>query len=176
MNNRRRNQLIGFAVSLLFVLCIAPYVITDKSKKVEATISLLPTDNDLVNNDQSVDYTENVESEDTVFNSENTPNDSSSIVHQSPVIIEHVQTENSPTQGVKNYVVQLVALKNKQKIEELVALLRLNNFDVYTEPNIPQEGQVTRLFVGYYPTKEQADIVIMDLEHLTKLKGFAVLK
>ncbi|WP_392558372.1 SPOR domain-containing protein [Orbus mooreae] len=172
MNNKKRNQLIGFTVLLLFILCIGPYIITDKSMRVESTIPLLPT-----NDNQLIEYTDDSVNSSAVFTPEDEFNsDHSSIIHQEPTPIVEPQIDNSNPQNRKNYVVQLVALKNKQKIEELVALLRLNNYDVYTEPQIPQEGQVTRLFVGYYPTKEQADIVIMDLEHLTKLKGFAVTK
>lgn len=181
MNNKKRNQLIGFIVLLLFALLIAPYVLIDKSQQVDSTIALLPIDHDIDSDNLLVEFGDELatmpESSFNPIEPENSVIDNNVVViEQNSSSIPPTATGNSGAKDDKNYVIQLVALKNKHKIEELVALLRLNNYDVYTEPKIPQEGKVTRLFVGHYPTKEQADIVIMDLHHLTKLQGIIVIK
>lgn len=175
MNSKKCNQLIGFITLVLIALLVAPYVITHKSKQVESTIPLLPSSNDINNQ-----LAQNSDDLDALISSvdntqiDTTDEDASNIVVDSTD--EKSNVINNIPQIEKNFVVQLVALKNSQKIDELIALLRLYNYDAYTVPSVPKEGTVTRLFVGPYSTKEQADIVIIDLEHLTKLKGFTTTK
>lgn len=175
MNNKKRNQLIGFITLILVALLVAPYVITNKSRQTDSSIPLLSSTNEIEN--ELVQDIEELNIIDPPLSTDS----------QTPVInsvpeqvvsapIEQTQTADNNPNTTKNYVIQLVALKNKRKIEELVALLRLNNYDAYTTPQVPQEGILTRLFVGPYLTKEQADMVIIDLEHLTKLKGFVTTK
>lgn len=170
---RRRNQLIGFIILILFVTCVVSYFITDKSKLRESTVSLLPSNDDVLIQDvDSMDSLGFVEPFAPIEDSD----DNQAVIHQTEIVPPNNGVLNSTQQTDKNYIVQLVALKNKQKIEELVALLRLNNYDVYTVPQIPKDGQSTRLLVGHYPTREQAEIVIIDLQNLTKLKGIIVTK
>ncbi|MDE9448792.1 cell division protein DedD, partial [Xenorhabdus bovienii] len=42
------------------------------------------------------------------------------------------------------YVVQLGALKNADKVNEIVARLRLSGHQIYTIPSSPVQGQLTR--------------------------------
>lgn len=173
MDNRKRNQLIGFITLVLLALLISPYVLVDKSQQIEATIPILPSnheiDSALVEDNDEADI-------DTSSSLSDLANDVNSVVQQQIPANNSVQESNANLSVEKNYVIQLAALKNKQKIEELIALLRLNNYDVYTVPAVPQEGQLTRLFVGQYLTKAQAEMVVVDLEHLSKLKGFVTTK
>jgi len=164
--NKKYYQLVGFIALILLILLLSPYVLTDKSKKIESTIPILSSSNEL----ELVDDTHELDIDDqTTY----LPATKQQLITESDTsLIDESINPNTVNQSDKNYMIQLVALKNKKKIEELIALLRLNNYDVYTLPKLPQEGQLTRLFVGYYPTKEQAEMVIIDLEHLTKLKGF----
>jgi len=164
--NKKYYQLVGFIALILLILLLSPYVLTNKSKKIESTIPILLSSNEL----ELVDDTHELDIDDqTTY----LPATKQQLITESDTsLIDESINSNTVNQSDKNYMIQLVALKNKKKIEELIALLRLNNYDVYTLPKLPQEGQLTRLFVGYYPTKEQAEMVIIDLEHLTKLKGF----
>ena len=66
-------------------------------------------------------------------------------------------------------------MKNKKKIEELVALLRLNNYNVIIIPSNPEPNQLIKLQVGPYAKKDQAEQLISNLNHLTKLKGVIVI-
>ncbi|WP_392560971.1 SPOR domain-containing protein [Orbus sturtevantii] len=164
--NKKYYQLVGFITLILLALLLAPYVLTNKSKEIESTIPILssPDELELGDNIHELDIYEPTASS-PITSQQIETNPQSVLIEESadPSIINNFEND---------YVIQLAALKNKQKIEELVALLRLNNYDVYTIPKVAQEGQLTRLFVGYYPTKAQAETVIIDLENLTKLKGF----
>ncbi|WP_392564771.1 SPOR domain-containing protein [Orbus wheelerorum] len=163
--NKKYYQLVGFITLILLLLLLAPYVLTNKSKKIESTIPILSSSNEI----QLADDTHELDIDESAIES---PDINPQTETKSDTSFVERPSQNIVSPSDKNYIIQLVALKNKQKIEELVALLRLNNYDVYTDPAVAQEGQLTRLFVGYYPTKEQAETVIIDLEHLTKLKGF----
>ena len=88
---------------------------------------------------------------------------------------DEIINDSAPTTvDGKAYIIQLVALKNRQKIDELVALLRLNNYDVVLVPKNPSPNQAVKLQVGPYAKKEQAEQVIIDLYNLTKLNGLIV--
>lgn len=163
MSSKFRNRLIGIIALILFSLIIAPYVITDKTKKTTTTIPLLPPTNNLETDTNQLSPTELHDNRNNIDFQVNNSNQH----EQYPA---NNQSSNIPRD--KGYVIQLVALKNKQKIDELIALLRLNNYDVYTVPQVVKDGQLTRLLVGNYQTREQAEMVIIDLENLTKLKGY----
>ncbi|KES17406.1 Sporulation related domain protein [Gilliamella apicola SCGC AB-598-I20] len=182
--NKVRNQLVGFATFLLVVAIVAPIIITDKSNLHPSTTPILQPEvvneqnQDIIAKNESVinrssnngseqlytpdssQYTSPLatpESVDGNFDSPSTPN-----------------TLTNPEQSDKTYMIQLGALKNKRKIEELVALLRLNNYNVSIIPSNPGQDQLIKLQVGPYAKKEQAEQLISDLNNLTKLKGVIV--
>lgn len=144
-NNRIRNRLVGLATLLLILALIAPWVLTDKSNLRSSTTPILQP-----NITEVEPYTDPL-----------TPIDI-------PVDLTPTEPESKP------YMIQLTALKNRQKIEELVALLRLNNYNVIVIPENPEPNQLIKLQVGPYAKKEQAEQVIINLNNLTKLKGFIV--
>ncbi len=69
------------------------------------------------------------------------------------------------------YIVQLGALKNADKVNELVATLRLSGYRVYTIPATPVQGKVTRLIVGPDPSKQKLESALPELNRLTGLSG-----
>ncbi|WP_392566372.1 SPOR domain-containing protein [Utexia brackfieldae] len=187
MNNSTRNRLIGIITILLIITIFFPYVLRRKSFDDSAAISLtVPTANqqqNIVNNtdlDNDSDTVSDLDMTDipTVIATPSTPSASSPAVIDAENDAHAVAPITLPTTSAvvadKNYSIQLVALKNKQKIEELVALLRLHNYDVYTDPKDPAENQIIRLFIGPYSSKEQTELVILDLKNLTKLQGIIV--
>lgn len=176
MSNKTRNRLIGVVSVILICLIISPYIITDKTKKVETTIPLFPpTDSIREDNTQQsqleTQYNNQNNIDNAIYNNNQVDNQ-----NQQEQINRYEVNTNINSSNDKNYIIQLVALKNKQKIDELTALLRLNNYEVYTIPQVVKDGQITRLMVGNYQTREQAELVIIDLENLTKLKGYIALK
>lgn len=184
--NRVRNRLVGFATLLLILAAIAPWILTDKSSTRTSTTPILKPDvvsqqnqvtssTDDSNNNFANNNTNNLPDIPYIPNEEQ--NSDSTI---SPNIADGVDTSvqsSGTTQSEpdsKLYMIQLTALKNKQKIEELVALLRLNNYNVRVIPKNPEPNQLIKLQVGPYAKKEQAEQVIISLNNLTKLKGIIV--
>ncbi|WP_340621162.1 cell division protein DedD [Xenorhabdus siamensis] len=69
------------------------------------------------------------------------------------------------------YVVQLGALKNADKVNEIVSRLRLSGHQVYTIPSSPVQGQLTRIYVGPNASKQALAFVLPELKELTGLQG-----
>ncbi|CNH81814.1 cell division protein DedD [Yersinia pekkanenii] len=84
---------------------------------------------------------------------------------QKPAIIE----EKAPVGQA--YVVQLGALKNTAKVNEIVAMLRLSGHRAFTVPATPVQGQLTRVFVGPDASKQKLQAVLPELNSLSGLEG-----
>ncbi|QIQ20638.1 SPOR domain-containing protein [Zophobihabitans entericus] len=197
MKNKTRNQLIGLITVILLAIIFYPYIIKNKKEFNESTIPLVNTElpGDIIVDDTQISILpDEIVGTDTT--TDNQSDDIQDIINRVTVESTTVQIPNSgssaasaTTSGTttstaitptatndKGYSIQLAALKNRQKIEELVAMLRLHNYDVYTDPAVPKQDQIIRLLVGPYPSKEQAELVSLDLKNLTKLNGFIVSK
>ncbi|TSJ89257.1 hypothetical protein FPQ14_07040 [Gilliamella apicola] len=178
-SNKVRNQLVGFATLLLIVAIVAPNIITDKSNLHTPTIPILQPE--VVNKQNKVITSQNEstinESSNNGFEQSYTPD---SEQYTSPLALPDTVDDNFASsitdseQTDKTYMIQLGALKNKKKIEELVALLKLNNYNVRIIPNNSAPNQLIKLQVGPYAKKEQAEQLISNLNNLTKLKGVIV--
>ncbi len=71
----------------------------------------------------------------------------------------------------KAYVVQLGALKNADKVNEIVGKLRGAGYRVYTSPSTPVQGKITRILVGPDASKDKLK---GSLGELKQLSGFKV--
>ncbi|BAE74890.1 cell division protein DedD [Sodalis glossinidius str. 'morsitans'] len=69
------------------------------------------------------------------------------------------------------WVVQLGALKNADKVSEIVAKLRLSGYRVYTSPSAPVQGQITRIFVGPDASRDKLQSALGELNQLSGLNG-----
>ncbi|WP_426576884.1 cell division protein DedD [Xenorhabdus stockiae] len=69
------------------------------------------------------------------------------------------------------YVVQLGALKNADKVNEIVARLRLSGHQVYTVPSSAVQGQLTRIYIGPNASKQALGAILPELRELTGLQG-----
>lgn len=69
------------------------------------------------------------------------------------------------------YVVQLGALKNADKVNEIVAKLRGAGFKVYTSPTTPVQGKITRILVGPDASKDKLKSSLGELNSLSGLNG-----
>ncbi|WP_338804899.1 cell division protein DedD [Xenorhabdus griffiniae] len=78
-------------------------------------------------------------------------------------------TEQAPQATA--YVVQLGALKNADKVDEIVARLRLSGHQVYTVPSSPVQGQLTRIYVGPNASRLALESTVPELKELTGLQG-----
>lgn len=69
------------------------------------------------------------------------------------------------------YVVQLGALKNAAKVNEIVAQLRLSGYRAFTVPSTPVKGQITRIYVGPDASKAKLQGALGELKGISGLGG-----
>ncbi|MFC0225345.1 cell division protein DedD [Serratia aquatilis] len=69
------------------------------------------------------------------------------------------------------FVVQLGALKNAAKVNEIVASLRLSGYRAYTVPSTPVQGEITRIFVGPDASKQKLQSSLPELNAISGLSG-----
>lgn len=78
-------------------------------------------------------------------------------------------TETAP--AGQAYIVQLGALKNAAKVNEIVASLRLSGYRAYTVPSTPVQGQITRIFVGPDASKQKLQSALPEMNQISGLSG-----
>ena len=69
------------------------------------------------------------------------------------------------------YVVQLGALKNASKVNEVVAQLRLSGYRAFTVPSTPVQGEITRIYVGPDASKAKMQAAVSELKGISGLGG-----
>ncbi|NIG87376.1 cell division protein DedD [Serratia symbiotica] len=69
------------------------------------------------------------------------------------------------------YVVQLGALKNATRVDEIVSSLRLSGYRVFTVPSTPVQGQLTRIYVGPDASKQKLQSSLSALNAISGLSG-----
>ncbi|EAO3465402.1 TPA_asm: cell division protein DedD [Salmonella enterica subsp. houtenae serovar 16:z4,z32:-] len=87
---------------------------------------------------------------------------------QQPVVVASAPT---PAPTGKAYVVQLGALKNADKVNEIVGKLRSAGFRVYTSPSTPVQGKITRILVGPDASKDKMKGSLGELKQISGLSG-----
>ncbi|CRL60677.1 cell division protein DedD [Proteus vulgaris] len=93
-----------------------------------------------------------------------------------PVVTPPVQPPAPPVQETKPpkgeaWVVQLGALKNAAKVEEIIAKMHFSGYPVYTVPARPVAGQMTRIYIGPSASKSELQAILPHLNELTGLQG-----
>lgn len=78
--------------------------------------------------------------------------------------------QDTPPAG-KAYVVQLGALKNADKVNEIVGKLRGAGYRVYTSPSTPVQGKITRILVGPDASRDKLKGSLGELNQLSGLNG-----
>ncbi len=86
-----------------------------------------------------------------------------------PATQPEVKPETAPVGQA--YVVQLGALKNADKVNEIVAKLRLSGYRAYTVPSTPVAGEITRIYVGPDASKQKLQSALGELQQLSGLSG-----
>lgn len=97
---------------------------------------------------------------------------------QLAMLSEEEQPAAKPTQNKpeappagKAYVVQLGALKNADKVNEIVGKLRASGYRVYTSPSTPVAGKITRILVGPEASKDKLKGSLGELNKISGLNG-----
>lgn len=80
------------------------------------------------------------------------------------------QEDKSAPTG-KAYVVQLGALKNADKVNEVVGKLRGAGYRVYTSPTTPVQGKITRILVGPDASRDKLKDSLGELKQISGLSG-----
>lgn len=95
-----------------------------------------------------------------------------------PVEAKPVETKPAEAEKPKEkppvgqaFIVQLGALKNADKVNEIVATLKLSGYRVYTVPATPVQGKVTRVVVGPEPSRQKLEAALPELKQLSGLNG-----
>lgn len=68
-------------------------------------------------------------------------------------------------------MVQLGALRNAGKVNEIIAKLRLSGYRVYSVPATPVQGEINRLFVGPEASRAKLQSALPELNSLSGLNG-----
>lgn len=84
---------------------------------------------------------------------------------------EKTVQEDKPAPTGKAYVVQLGALKNADKVNEVVGKLRGAGYRVYTSPTTPVQGKITRILVGPDASKDKLKSSLGDMKQISGLSG-----
>lgn len=98
-------------------------------------------------------------------------------VEPKPAEPKTVETPKTDTQTAEkapagqSYIVQLGALKNADKVNEIVAKLRLSGYRAYTVPSTPVQGQITRVFVGPEANRQNLEASLPSLKNVSGLSG-----
>ncbi|MGP3592271.1 cell division protein DedD [Vagococcus sp. WN89Y] len=79
--------------------------------------------------------------------------------------------EEKPQPSGKAYVVQLGALKNADKVNEIVGKLRSAGYRAYTSPTTPVQGKITRILVGPDASRDKLKNSLGELKQLSGLNG-----
>ncbi|HBM3286603.1 TPA: cell division protein DedD [Klebsiella michiganensis] len=98
------------------------------------------------------------------------PQQQQQVAAQTPPPKSQQQAEIPAPTG-KAYVVQLGALKNADKVNEIVGKLRASGFKVYTSPSTPVQGKITRILVGPDTSKDKLKGQLGELKQLSGLSG-----
>ena len=88
---------------------------------------------------------------------------------ETPPPAKPAQQEAAP--AGKAYVVQLGALKNADKVNEVVGKLRGAGYRVYTSPSTPVQGKITRILVGPEASKDKLKGSLGELKQISGLSG-----
>lgn len=92
-------------------------------------------------------------------------------VEPTPVPAPKPVVEEKPTPTGKAYVVQLGALKNADKVNEIVSKLRGAGYRVYTSPSTPVQGKITRILVGPDASRDKLKGSLGELQQISGLSG-----
>lgn len=84
--------------------------------------------------------------------------------------VRHQSDNDAPPAG-RAYVVQLGALKNANKVNELVDKLRAAGYRAYTVPATPVPDKITRILVGPDTSKDKLTAALVNLQRITGLSG-----
>lgn len=160
MENQFKNRLLGTIILVVLGITILP-ILFDRKKKYykdqHIAIPLITSIHSFKENDMVMPVNKffpSQQKEETVaeFNSKFPPFKKNAI-------------------NKTSYVVQLGALKNSNKVNEIINKLRLSGYNAYSLPAIPLHGQITKIMVGLNLSKQKLKLTLPELNTISGLNG-----
>ncbi|SFN30711.1 DedD protein [Izhakiella capsodis] len=105
---------------------------------------------------------------------EATPPKIKNLQQSEPVEMPKTNEQTPPSGSVptgRAWVVQLGALKNASRVNEIIAQLRLSGYRAYTIPATPIQGQITRIYVGPDVNRAKMQSAVSELKTISGLGG-----
>ncbi|GFN45588.1 SPOR domain-containing protein [Candidatus Regiella insecticola] len=160
MANQFKNRLVGTIILVVLGVTVLPMLFDGKKKHYEDQLIAIP----LVSTVDFLEENDVVMPVNQFFPAQQPEEIVAELNPQLPSLKENALTKPS-------YVVQLGALKNAAKVNEIVAKLRLSGYNAYTLPAIPLQGQITRIMVGPNVSKQKLQLTLPELNSLSGLDG-----
>ncbi|MGP1929545.1 MAG: SPOR domain-containing protein [Arsenophonus sp. ER-BJ3-MAG3] len=194
MTNNFRNRLVGMIVIFTVAIIILPILLDGKKKYNDNRFTVIP----LLNNKVSDEYrikmistinfkqltkpvdnsisevivSDNIYDTNSKFKNdtfiENRANTKSVLITKKNI---NFNKKTKTLESKKDYIIQLCVLKNSIKVEEIISKLRLFGYQAYTDPLLPINGQLTRIFIGLNTSIEKLQSSLSELKDLTGLQG-----
>ncbi len=187
MASQFQNRLIGTLILVVLSVIILPALLNGKKKHDEdenvfSAIPLLPETEDHHKGIAAVDQPLPARPQQTTLS---TPpalqvmDDAPSLpVKRQPDKPEDIKRDTQRVDVVREtapsvqaFVVQLGALKNAVRVNEIVATLRRSGYKAFTVPAVPVNGKITRLYVGPDTSRQKLQSVLPELNSLSGLNG-----
>ncbi|MGP1945333.1 MAG: SPOR domain-containing protein [Arsenophonus sp. ER-QC15-MAG3] len=194
MTNNFLNRLVGMIVIFTVAIIILPILLDGKKKYNDNRFTVIP----LLNNKVSDEYrikmistinfkqltkpvdnsisevivSDNIYDTNSKFKNdtfiENRANTKSVLITKKNI---NFNKKTKTLESKKDYIIQLCVLKNSIKVEEIISKLRLFGYQAYTDPLLPINGQLTRIFIGLNTSIEKLQSSLSELKDLTGLQG-----
>ncbi|MFP3036636.1 MAG: hypothetical protein ACEY28_00785 [Arsenophonus sp.] len=194
MTNNFRNRLVGMIVIFTVAIIILPILLDGKKKYNDNRFTVIP----LLNNKVSDEYrikmistinfkqltkpvdnsisevivSDNIYDTNSKFKNDtfikNRANTKSVLITKKNI---NFNKKTKTLESKKDYIIQLCVLKNSIKVEEIISKLHLFGYQAYTDPLLPINGQLTRIFIGLNTSIEKLQSSLSELKDLTGLQG-----
>lgn len=188
MTNQFKYRIVGLVILIALGVIILPNILDGKKKYYKdqhVAIPLIP--------DKTVPQTDGLLPPATsLLSGENQQSESQYDTESNPVLNPSNGTEKTDPsdeamditgepQGTSKtapvgeaWVIQLAALNNIDKVNRVIAILTMANYQVYTIPTVPVSGKVTRIFIGPNVSKQKLEQDLSELKELTGLTGIVI--
>ncbi|WP_158380076.1 SPOR domain-containing protein [Candidatus Williamhamiltonella defendens] len=91
--------------------------------------------------------------------------------NKSPPSEKEWRSKQAISEIQKEYVIQLGAFNDIARVNQIIAKLRLSDYQVFTFPPVPIKGKITRILIGPHPSKDKLESMQPELYRLVGLNG-----
>jgi len=91
--------------------------------------------------------------------------------NKSPPSEKKLRSKQAMSEIQQEYVIQLGAFNDMARVNQIIAKLRLSDYQVFTLPPVPIKGKITRILIGPDPSKDKLESMRPELYRLVGLNG-----